>query len=526
MKFIKFFFGKAFCMSDKNHDHHYRRHKDRRDRERASRDYDRPKTESYPNDRPFSRRNYDHRQHDNSNNPIHTVFLFNIDFQTTVDQLKEFASEFGEIQLFYQPPKKKGMVFITFYDIRNAIRMVDEGFGRVINGNAIKTAYAYQPPKYSKRDPRDICSSTFFDSTSSDSNLTVDDIKLAAAEFGEVKMVEFKEDSKKFDVVYYDLRAAKAACEKKEISIKNELVKIEYNLDEGIGEAPVLNETSLAKKEKRSDRESRSGSRSDSRSRDRSDRNDRNDRSEKRRSDSKRNRSPEPQNSSSQYPYPYPYPYPYQYPYGMQYPGFTDFSTLAAAAAAINPAMTPGITPGMPPPPPAAPAQLPAIIPQPTALMPPAMPPMSPAATNPALAHAAPPPNYSTPPVNPAVNASPTPTPTYSYNYMNSYPPTATATPQTGSYPPQMNQYNPPPAQNPAPSVPNSVPTQNNPAPVQNTVQNTQSAPPAQFQGLNFAQHPFFAQESKVDSTMPGKSSTSSSNTENSALKQMVELFS
>lgn len=298
-------------MSENNNRHNHRRN---RDRDRITREYDRPKYDR-PVDRPFSRRNYDHRQHDNERNPIHTVFLFNLDFSTTIDQLKEFASEYGEIapDLFYQPPKKKGMVFITYYDIRSAIRMVDEGRGRILNGKPIETAYAYRPPTYSKRDPRDICSSTIYESESTDTNFTSDDVRRVAEEVGEVR--SFSEVSKgKFDVVYFDLRDSKKAVEKKEVDVNGAKFKIEYNLEEGIGDSPVFNEVSKPKSYNRDKALSSKSEKSYS----------------KNHGDSKRSKSPTEHKSDSSsllqfppgaaYAFPYQYAYGYPYPYGYQYP--------------------------------------------------------------------------------------------------------------------------------------------------------------------------------------------------------------
>ena len=297
-------------MSENNNRHSHRRH---HDRDRVTRDYDRPKHD-HPNDRPYSRRNYDHRKHDDERNPIHTVFLFGLDFNTTIDQLKEFASEYGEIapNLFYQPPKKKGMVFITFYDIRNAIRIVDEGRGRILNGKPIKTAYAYQPPTYSKRDPRDICSSTIYESTSDDIDFTTDDIKSVAEKVGEIRSLT--EISKgKFDVVYFDLRSSKAAVELKEVEINGVKFNIDYNLEEGIGDSPVFNEVSKPKTYNRDKNTSKS---------------DKN--YSKGRGDSKRSKSPDQDSSSSSmlqfppgstaYAIPYQYTFGYPYAFGYQYP--------------------------------------------------------------------------------------------------------------------------------------------------------------------------------------------------------------
>ena len=338
-------------MSENNR--HHRHH----DRERVTREYDRPKHVA-PNDRPFSRRNYDHRQHDHDKNPIHTVFLFNLNFHTTVDQIKEFASEFGEIapDLFYQPPKNKGIVFITFYDIRNAIRMVDEGFGKVLNGNPIKTSYSYSPPKYSKRDPRDICSSTTYESTSKDSNITADDIRPVAEEAGEIRFLN--EITKgKFDIVYYDLRSAKAAVDKKEVVINGETFKVDYNLEEGIGDSPVFNEINKSKnynKEINSDKKDKSNRNRDSK---------------RSKSPSENNQSQSQSNTSSLFQFPLnapPYGYPYQtytygypYPYGYQYPTPDAHMPVPIPTAAPIPAAIPTPVPSPAQMPIAAPAQMP-----------------------------------------------------------------------------------------------------------------------------------------------------------------------
>ena len=253
---------------------------------------------------PRSRRNYDHRLHDSACDPIHTVFLFNINFKTSMDDLKKFASEFGEFQMIYQPPRKKGMLFITYFDIRNAIRMVDEGSGRVIDGNSIKTAYAYKPPKYANRDSKDICASLFFNSNSgANSSLTNCDMTQAASQFGEIKSINSR-DNGKFDVVYYDLRAAKAAYDKKEIVVNGETLKIGYNLSDGIGETPVLREPQSK------DRDEHGSSRHHEKSE------KHHSKADKYHKDSKKHKSSSKrEQATSQYQPPYGYPYYYPYPY-------------------------------------------------------------------------------------------------------------------------------------------------------------------------------------------------------------------
>jgi hypothetical protein len=74
--------------------------------------------------------------------PIHTAFFSNILFSTTIEEFTNFAREYGEIANVYSLISTKGYAFVTYFDLRNAQKAVDQANNRPLGGRAVRTNYA------------------------------------------------------------------------------------------------------------------------------------------------------------------------------------------------------------------------------------------------------------------------------------------------------------------------------------------------------------------------------------------------
>ncbi|KAH0785515.1 polyadenylate-binding protein, cytoplasmic and nuclear [Histomonas meleagridis] len=175
--------------------------------------------------------NYERAEDDNKE-PIHTVFFFNIPYNVTYDEFSQYASKYGEISNIYSI-FERGMAFVTYYDIRDAINAVKNPYEK-IHDRIIKTSFAFKPPAHSKRDPHSACSTVHVKSLESISNVLIDDVKESIAQFGEIRDSTVR-GTGDFVVKFYNLKSAKAAVEKGSIDVKGETLSIEFlpEADEG-----------------------------------------------------------------------------------------------------------------------------------------------------------------------------------------------------------------------------------------------------------------------------------------------------
>lgn len=187
-----------------------------------------------------SRRGGDRSYHDDkysdNKDPIHTIFLHNILFDLRPEELEEFAKSYGEYVNIYSLVSKKGIAFITYFDIRDAIRAVTEGNERLLGGRPVLTAYAYKPPSHSKRDPRDSCSTLLVKSGTAESKLDVDSVRNAFSSCGEMRGAETRHAPGEFVVKFFNIKAARTAVDMGTIEIKGEKCMISYLPDDDEGE--------------------------------------------------------------------------------------------------------------------------------------------------------------------------------------------------------------------------------------------------------------------------------------------------
>lgn len=181
--------------------------------------------------------NHNNDQRQERNDPIHTVFFHNIYYNTSLEDFKNYAAQFGEISNVFTK-FAKGIAFVTYYDIRSAEKAVKSEYGK-INGREVKTSFAYRPPAHSKRDPCESCSTVQVKIESDISKVNLEDVQDELQKFGEIREAKNCDDSKEFIIKFFDLRSAKQAVQKDGLDIKGETARIEYLPEEDEGDDPA-----------------------------------------------------------------------------------------------------------------------------------------------------------------------------------------------------------------------------------------------------------------------------------------------
>lgn len=200
---------------------------------------------------------------------VHTIFMFNLVFGLTHEELLRFCKQFGDVSQLIYPLVKPGQAFCTYYDLRAAERAVKEMVGKKLNGRPVKTNFAYKPPPHSRRDPKELCSTILVKSSKGEeSTISFDDIKEAMSAFGELRDAEevYEDTNKGNDkstesneqkeegnkspkdstsrkpiqgqwiVKYYDLRDSQKCVETGMVQYKDEELHLEFILDDDMGD--------------------------------------------------------------------------------------------------------------------------------------------------------------------------------------------------------------------------------------------------------------------------------------------------
>lgn len=166
--------------------------------------------------------------------PIHTAFFSNIPFDIPFQKFEEFVREYGEIANVYSLIDKKGIAFVTYFDLRNAQKAVDLANGKYLEGRVIRTNYANKQ-YFPNRDPRNTCAAVIIRSDMNPSHVTIHDILNAMKEFGEIEQTTVPEGTTgQFIVRYWDLRAAQAAIEatNSQLCIKGEHLNLDFLIED------------------------------------------------------------------------------------------------------------------------------------------------------------------------------------------------------------------------------------------------------------------------------------------------------
>jgi hypothetical protein len=162
--------------------------------------------------------------------------LFNLWFDLPVDELRAFVESFGEVSSV-SPRLSRGMAFVTYFDIRDAQRAVAEAYGKSLAGRMVKASYAFRPPVYSGRDPTEFCSTVVV--RAKEHGLEAADVTAFMQQFGEIRASGPGSQADEFVVSFFNLKAARAALDRKTAEIKNITVNFQLKPEDDAGEDPT-----------------------------------------------------------------------------------------------------------------------------------------------------------------------------------------------------------------------------------------------------------------------------------------------
>ncbi|KAL1951220.1 hypothetical protein VTO73DRAFT_369 [Trametes versicolor] len=149
--------------------------------------------------------------------PCRTLFIRNIKYETSSEDVRRLFEEHGEIKTFFDLIANRGMVFVTYFDLRAAERARDRLQGSEISGRPIDVHYSLPRDDNGKgadRQREQELQGTLLVTLRSPSNQPIDDgeVRHKFQQFGDIKAVGPSGDrpDQRF-VEYYDTRASEEA---------------------------------------------------------------------------------------------------------------------------------------------------------------------------------------------------------------------------------------------------------------------------------------------------------------------------
>ena len=155
------------------------------------------------------------RQKTQINDPLHTVFFYNIPYTTTVDEIRQFALQYGEIMNLHPNISGKGQAFATYYDIRDAERAVADVQDKDFNGRRISSNFAFRPPNLGKRD-QPTSANVLVKPVNYLVSLSEKDVSDALKPYGEIRSISLKEGNT-YLVRFFNIRDAKACAQQSRV---------------------------------------------------------------------------------------------------------------------------------------------------------------------------------------------------------------------------------------------------------------------------------------------------------------------
>ncbi|KAI0652352.1 hypothetical protein C8Q79DRAFT_92821 [Trametes meyenii] len=153
--------------------------------------------------------------------PCRTLFIRNIKYETSSDDVRLLFEEHGEIKTFFDLIANRGMVFVTFFDLRAAERARDRLQGSEISGRPIDVHYSLPRDDHGKGADRqreqELQGTLLVTLRNSASNQPIDDgeVQRKFQQFGDVKSVRPAGDRPdQCYVEFYDTRACEEAHER------------------------------------------------------------------------------------------------------------------------------------------------------------------------------------------------------------------------------------------------------------------------------------------------------------------------
>ncbi|KAK7063868.1 hypothetical protein R3P38DRAFT_2820891 [Favolaschia claudopus] len=153
--------------------------------------------------------------------PCRTLFIRNIKYETDSQDVRSIFEEHGEIKTFFDLISTRGMVFVTYYDLRAAERARDRLQGSEISGRPIDVHYSLPRDDHAKGGDRDKnqqlqgCLQVTLRNSQSGQHINDNEVRHKFQQFGDVKSVKpvgDRPDSRY--VEFYDTRACDEAYDR------------------------------------------------------------------------------------------------------------------------------------------------------------------------------------------------------------------------------------------------------------------------------------------------------------------------
>ncbi|PWY98896.1 hypothetical protein BCV70DRAFT_201681 [Testicularia cyperi] len=154
-----------------------------------------------------------HDKFGDSEKPCRTLFVRNVQFETDSKQVKEQFEQFGEIKTFFDMVNKRGIAFITYYDIRAASAAMDGMKGAPFGGRPIDIHYSLpREEDKAQRCDREKNQGTLFTTLKQPTEpLTDEMVYNVFGEFGDIKLVRSLDQPNSRFVEYFDSRGCQLA---------------------------------------------------------------------------------------------------------------------------------------------------------------------------------------------------------------------------------------------------------------------------------------------------------------------------
>lgn len=174
--------------------------------------------------------------------PIHTAFFSNIEYTTPQQEFDRFARQFGDIAHTYSLIEKKGMAFVTYYDIRDAERAVADAKDKMLGGRQVKTNFARKGNAHC--DPRAVCAALLV-KVSDPARITMETLHKVFSRYGEVSRINPLDVHGQFCVKFYNIRSCQTAFRAgPTITTEHGPITIDFKTDEeSVNDVPPPNNT-------------------------------------------------------------------------------------------------------------------------------------------------------------------------------------------------------------------------------------------------------------------------------------------
>ncbi|RPD65059.1 hypothetical protein L227DRAFT_571508 [Lentinus tigrinus ALCF2SS1-6] len=149
--------------------------------------------------------------------PCRTLFIRNIKYETSSEDVRRLFEEHGEIKTFFDLIANRGMVFVTYYDLRAAERARDRLQGSEISGRPIDVHYSLPRDDShgratEKQKDQELQGNLLITLRNSNQLIDDDELRRKFQQFGEIKSIRPVGDRPDQRYVeYFDTRACEEA---------------------------------------------------------------------------------------------------------------------------------------------------------------------------------------------------------------------------------------------------------------------------------------------------------------------------